>query len=166
MSGETRGAVSGWARALFALALICAPAQGMAAEGSGWTVETARENVLQIIEANDKRYAEKFKAEEAARIAQDRAVSIANEAAEKWRQNANEWRQAMLDRERAFMPRLEYEKGYINLENRVAALESHSLGSIAEARGSTVVWGYVVGAAGATVGLVTLLFTFTRRRPT
>lgn len=43
----------------------------------------------------EKRYEQRFKA-------QERAVQVAETAAEKWRNQANEWRAAMLDRERTF----------------------------------------------------------------
>lgn len=43
----------------------------------------------------EKRYEQRFDA-------QEQAVRVAETSAEKWRNQANEWRSAMLDRERTF----------------------------------------------------------------
>lgn len=71
-------------------------------------------------DADDKRYQQKFealekafndqllaqeKAVDTAMNAAEKAVNVAETTAEKWRANANEWRKAMDDRERNFLPR-------------------------------------------------------------
>lgn len=38
----------------------------------------------------------------------DKAIDIAQENSDKWRANANEWREAMNDRERQFLTRREF----------------------------------------------------------
>lgn len=38
-------------------------------------------------------------------VAQEHAIKIAQDNDERWRLNANEWRAAMTDRERDFLPR-------------------------------------------------------------
>jgi hypothetical protein len=87
---------------------------------SSWTPEIVRDHVLSVIEANDKRYEDKFtgqdkavnaalaaqeKAVNAALAASEKAVLVAENNAEKWRANANEWRAAMSDRETRFANR-------------------------------------------------------------
>ncbi len=82
-----------------------------------WTPEIVRDHLTALIIANDKRYEDKFaasdkavlsalaaqeKAVNAALAASEKAVLVAENNAEKWRANANEWRGAMGDRERNF----------------------------------------------------------------
>lgn len=52
--------------------------------------------------------AEKDKALSAALASAEKAVLKKEEEVEKWRQNANEWRGAMSDRERDFLTRKEF----------------------------------------------------------
>lgn len=83
-----------------------------------WTAKLALEHALALLEANDKRYEERFAAQEkavkdalaaqekavnAALAASEKAVSVAETNAERWRAGANEWRAAMNDRERNFL---------------------------------------------------------------
>lgn len=56
-----------------------------------WNVDSLRE----LMAEQEKRHEQRFSAQEL-------AVAIAERAADKWRDQANEWRQAMLDRERNF----------------------------------------------------------------
>ncbi len=56
----------------------------------------------------DQRFAEQEKATLVALQAAEKAVDKAEAAAERWRNNANEWRGAMGDRERDFLTRKEF----------------------------------------------------------
>lgn len=71
----------------------------------GWTLETLKT----LMDERDRRYGEvstaKEKAVEIALANAEKAVLVSERNAEKWRDNANEWRQAMTDRERNFLPR-------------------------------------------------------------
>jgi hypothetical protein len=66
-----------------------------------------KEYVEAMIAAADRRYEDRFNAQEkavnAALAAAEKAVATAETNAEKWRMNANEWRAAMNDRERQFL---------------------------------------------------------------
>jgi L-lactate utilization protein LutC len=75
---------------------------------SGWTTDT----LLALMNERDKRY-------EQNRASVDRALDLAQRENEKWRANANEWRQAMDDRERKFLTR---EIGLIFMLVSIAAL--------------------------------------------
>lgn len=66
-----------------------------------WTIETLKEHLEKIL-------AEKDKAINIALAAAKEAVGVAEKNAEKWRDSANEWRGAMSDREKTFMPRSEF----------------------------------------------------------
>jgi len=58
----------------------------------GFTFDTLKA----IIDERDKRYSAQFDA-------QEKAVQVAQENTVKWQASANEWRQAMDDRERNFL---------------------------------------------------------------
>lgn len=70
-----------------------------------------KEHFDRVIEELDKRHCKAMESHVAAvSLAFDaakEAVAKAEENAERWRLNANEWRGAMTDRERSFIPRLE-----------------------------------------------------------
>jgi hypothetical protein len=89
---------------------------------SSWTPDIVRDHVIAIIEANDKRYEDKFaasdkavlsalaaqeKAVNAALAAAEKAVAVAERNAEEWRKGANEWRGSMTDREANFAKKTE-----------------------------------------------------------
>src|ERR1700682_3378097 len=94
-----------------------------------------------IIAANDRRYSElrdaQEKAVQAALAAQEKAVTaalaaaekavlVAENNAEKWRMNANEWREAMNDRERNFLSRgMGYVLGAVSILAASLAIFSH-----------------------------------------
>lgn len=59
---------------------------------SQWTVDTLKD----LMDERDKRYTERHEA-------QKLAIQVAEENAEKWRANANEWRTAMSDKDRNFV---------------------------------------------------------------
>lgn len=69
----------------------------------GWTLETLKV----LMDERDRRYGEVSAAkEEAVKVALDNAKEakdISERNAEKWRDNANEWRAAMTDREANFL---------------------------------------------------------------
>ena len=66
-----------------------------------WSITTLKEHFEKIL-------AEKDKAINIALAAAKEAVGVAEKNAEKWRDQANEWRGAMTDREKNFMPRAEF----------------------------------------------------------
>jgi len=72
-------------------------------EKTGWTLNTLKS----LMDERDRRYGEVSEAKEraisAAMAAAEKAILVAENNAEKWRMNANEWRSAMNDRERQFL---------------------------------------------------------------
>lgn len=133
MSGETRGAVS------------------------GWTVDTSREDMLARLDAlrllSDERHG-----------TSKESVRLAEENADKWRANANEWRTAMDNKDRLFITRTEAATQFVGFEGRIKMLEDRSASMAAESRGGGVVWGYIVGCAGGLAAIITLLVTFLRHQ--
>jgi hypothetical protein len=93
------------------------------------------EDSVSLREYVDALFAEREKGVEAALAAQEKAVAAALEAsdkaitkaeanAEKWRENANEWRGAMSDRDRALPSRREVEQVTTSLSDRLGVVES------------------------------------------
>jgi len=72
-------------------------------EKTGWTLSTLKA----LMDERDVRYGQIAEAKERAILVAinnaEKAVQIAETNAEKWRVNANEWREAMNDRERNFL---------------------------------------------------------------
>ncbi len=72
---------------------------------NGWNVGT----LLELMNERDKRYEQRFAAQESAIAAAQRtsetAATVAKETLDEWKRSTNEWRQAMTDREREFLPR-------------------------------------------------------------
>ncbi len=121
----------------------------------------------------DAMFAEKEKALQAALIAQEKAVAAALEAAdkavtkaeanaEKWRENANEWRGAMNDRDRALPSRRELE-GAISGQNdkhaatsrRLTILETYMVGEQGRRGGIGASTGVIIGAIGIVGAVIT-----------
>src|SRR5579859_5205347 len=121
---------------------------------SGWSLETIFVHFTSLLEAQEKKNQQQFgdadKAVQAALMAAEKAVNKAEINAANWRDNANEWRAAMSDRERNFAPiqRLE------SLEHRFDLKEGTGMG-IKQG------WGFLIAAA---VFLVALLTIFGLRR--
>lgn len=88
-----------------------------------------REYIEALLREKDKRDEQRFQSIE------EKAVA------------ANEWREAMNDRERMFVPRAEHELANRALTGRVDTIEN---------RARTGVWGWVVGAVGLAVSLVAI----------
>jgi hypothetical protein len=96
------------------------------------------------------------KATAAAFVASEKAISKADVNAEKWRENANEWRSSMLDRENKFAQRAEMEAELKAIRAEVAMLrESRAAGS-GRGAGQAAMWGYVVGGFGFVMLLLTI----------
>jgi hypothetical protein len=76
----------------------------------------------------DRRYEQRFAAQEAAVIAalaaSEKANLLADANAERWRAEANEWRGAMNDRERGFMSRGESDAKWAAADARFIALKT------------------------------------------
>jgi len=70
----------------------------------------------EISNERDRRYEQRFQA-------QEQAISVAEAAAERWRLNANEWRSAMTDRERNFFSRgMGYVVGAVSIFGTIVAI--------------------------------------------
>lgn len=122
---------------------------------------------INLREYVDALFAEREKAVEAALAAQEKAVNAALAAsdkaiqkaevnAEKWRENANEWRGAMSDRDRQLPSRREVEQSTKAIEARLTGVENFIQSQQGRSTGLAAGWGYLIGAVGLLSALVTV----------
>ncbi len=126
-----------------------------------WTLESLRIHIERVISDQDTRWSQlavaQDKAIQAALVAQEKAVQAALAAADKavtkaedgakdWRQSANEWRSAMTDRERTFIPRVEHEKSMQTLNDKMDLQDKWMARSDGRGGGMAALWGYAAGA--------------------
>ncbi len=92
---------------------------------SGWTVDTLKAYVERLFDEHDKRYEQRFLAQQQsltdALKSSNLAVDKAENIAEKWRANANEWRAAMTDKDKNFLTK-DVARGYFLLGIMAAGL--------------------------------------------
>ncbi len=102
--------------------------------GSGWTTETVLEHVIQVLNERDKRYQQRFDAQEkalgAALLNAATAVDKAETTNTAWRQNQNEWRGALSDRDRLFIPRQEFDAKVEALDERISSITRICVGAV------------------------------------
>ena len=135
---------------------------------SGWTFETLKEyldskidGIDVKVESNDKRYAAVFNAQEKATVAAlaaaEKATTKAEETAAKKADAQNEWRQAMNDRERILMPRLEQESLNRSIDVRITALEQLRFQQAGQGAGTQAGWMWAVGAVGLILTVISIV---------
>ncbi len=145
------------------------------ANGNIWTLHSLREYLLRVVAdlaAKVQQFGEQQdKAVQAALVAQEKAVQAALAAADKavskaelqadnWRQSANEWRGAMNDRERTFVPRTEFEQAIVTLKEMVDKLEKLVMADVNRKRGGDATWAYVFTFGGLLIGAAGLASAF------
>ena len=100
----------------------------------------------------------KEKAISAALAAAEKAVTVAEINSQKWRENANEWRQAMDDREAQFVKADNFGTTVANIEKDIKELKGRI--DIHDGKGAGVnqIW-LIIVAAVSTVGILVMLYT-------
>ncbi len=93
---------------------------------SGWTTDTLKAYCERLLDEHDRRYEQRFISQQSAVQDALRAASIAVDkaeaTAEKWRQNANEWRGTLSDRDRLLIPRIEAEQRLHALDEKINSI--------------------------------------------
>lgn len=132
---------------------------------------TLREFIERVMDERDRLYDTRFaasktavdaalaaqeKATNAAFLASEKAITKADANAEKWRENANEWRASMLDREVKFASRPEMEAEMKGMRAELSSLKESRDKGDGRASGSAALWGYVVGGFGFALVLIQL----------
>jgi|SRR5580765_1323769 len=119
---------------------------------SGWTIETLYVHFTSLMEEHEK-------AVRAALASAETAVNKAEYNSEKWRDSANEWRQAMDDREVKFLPRTEYASAHQAMIDRVGALENRVTKNEGTGQGLKQGWGYLIAAVALVMTLLGIFAT-------
>ena len=116
---------------------------------SGWTVDTLREHVLAMMDERDRRYAERF-------AAQEKAVNVALEQTKTRFENVNEWRGTVTDLLNNAMPRPEAENRSVVNNEKIGQLSSRVDRIEARSGGQSSMWTYVLGAIGVVLTLLSI----------
>lgn len=132
------------------------------ADISGWTVDTLHAHVQSLFDEHDKRYEQRFIAQkealESALASAIRAVDKAESIAEKWRQNANEWRAAMSDRDRAYLTKEAAEIKFSAIDKAIDEGKDSRIRMQGKTAGLSQGWGFLVGAMGFGAAAATIIF--------
>jgi hypothetical protein len=149
-------------------------------DNDAWNVTTLREHLDRILADLDKRLDQRFdsqdKASEAARVsakdavgaaflAAEKAVTVSQAEALRAREAANEWREAMTDRERRFALQEPTNTRIDSLNQRVAAVELAQNQATGKTSGISSTEGRIVTAIMvvlAVITIVSLIMSFTR----
>jgi hypothetical protein len=145
-----------------------AHAEGIVPRNGGWTLLAVLAHLERVIQDQDKRWSQLTEAQataiQAALVSQEKAVAAALAAADKavlkaeisskeWQAASNEWRGAMSDRERTFIPRTEHEQAIRTLNEKLDLLEKWNTRSEGRSGGMGALWGYLVGAVGVALAV-------------
>lgn len=123
-----------------------------------------REYVERVLADQEKRFLDALNAQkEAVGIAfaaSEKAVLAAEENAKGWRQNANEWRGAMTDRERDFVRAIQHQTDIDNVRKDTRDMKERLDRGEGKGAGLNAGWGYLIAAVGGIAGIAALLATF------
>ena len=135
------------------------------AQISGWTVDTLHSHLVRMLEERDKRFEQRFIAQQeaiqaallaqkdavaAALTAADRALTKAESASEKRFEGVNEFRSTLADQAALLMPRGEVSTLISALDGKVSDLADRV--TRAEGRNAGVALSWAIGTAG--IGLL------------
>ena len=116
------------------------------------------EHFDQLLAEADKRYDQRFSAQEAATRAALNSAQMAVEKAEasarEWQRNSNEWRGAMNDKDKLLLTRPEYNAAHKSVADRLDALESSRDVSLGKASQTSVLIAGIGSAIGIVLGLI------------
>lgn len=128
---------------------------------SAWTTDSLKEHVEALMNERDRRYEQRFQAQEAAVKAAihsaDRANSKAEAAMEKRFDGVNEFRQTLSDQAGQFITRQEVETMFKPLDSKVDENKDTLKEIVGRASGLHASWGYTVGAVGIVAAVVAVL---------
>lgn len=131
---------------------------------SSWTIDSLKEHVEVTRVEMDRRYEQRFEAQEkavlAALTAAKEAVIKAEVAAEKRADAANEFRGQLADQAATLMPRSETTLMFDALRDRVDKLESTTDRTAGQRKGLADSWGYLVGIVALAGGVIAIILAF------
>jgi len=136
---------------------------------TGWTLDTLHEHLADKIadlsahvdskfDEAEKRNGQRFDAQQIAMstalAAQEKAVSVAEQVAEKWRENANEWRATLADRDAKFMLAETADARLTSIEDKLTDFRRMLDASQGAGAGRASLAGWIIGVVGSIVGVV------------
>src|SRR3990172_2692720 len=93
-----------------------------------WTLDSLYEFLERLIRESDRRYSERFNAQEraleAALLSARSAVEKAEAESREWRRGSNEWRDAMSDKDARFLTREEADARFMARDTRITTYET------------------------------------------
>ncbi len=113
------------------------------------------EHLLAIIRANDERYDARFRA-------QEKAIDKAEESVERRLEGQNEWRQQSAQRERDFLPRIEYVGSHQVLADSIAAAAARLDKLEGTRTGASQTFAWVAAAFGTLVAIGAVIVAIVR----
>ncbi len=120
------------------------------------------EKLESFYQERDKRYEERFNAQEKAVAfalsAAERAVSKAETATEKRFESVNEFRNTLSDQAKNFLSRSEYLTAHNSIEEKIGNAGIRIERIEGRSGGLSAMWGYVVGALGVGATIVAIIF--------
>jgi hypothetical protein len=124
------------------------PAEAKTHEATGWTVDTLHSHIIGIMDEREKRSeaAIRFQkeAQEAALASAQKAIDKSEEDAKAWRQNANEWRAAMTDKDKLYLTKEMGDRRMDGLEKRLDEHQSKLDSSQGRSTGRSDIWGILI----------------------
>jgi len=145
------------------------------ANPSGWSVDTIKDYVIGIIDERDRRYEQRFEAQQtalkdalqaaekavgAALTAADRAVAKAEAAAERRFESVNEFRATLSDQASNLLPRAEADARFLNLGDKVESLAKSIDRGEGKSVGLNAGWVILLGAIGTLGVIATIVLAF------
>lgn len=120
-----------------------------------WNVDTLKEHIEKLLDEKDK-------AVNIALAAAKEAVGVAELNAEKWRDNANEWRGAMNDREKTFITKAEFESYKSAVDKALTIEKERGDFDKGKSSGLSLGWAIFIGAVGVVGSVVGIFFAFNK----
>jgi len=128
----------------------------------GWTVETLHahlsemmgarfEGIRELLREMDARQTQRFEA-------QEKATEKVDQRTREEKASANEWREAMKDREQSFVARSEYTQMHKAMDDRVTELKEAMDRIAGKGIGLNAGWGYLVGGLGMLAAVAVAVF--------
>lgn len=124
-------------------------------------IDSRRDALQKLTDERDRRYEQRFAAQEAAvqnaLNSAEKAVTKAEIATEKRFEGVNEFRGQLADQARTFLPRQEYTVQHDPLVDRVAKLETANVSADSQRAGSNTTVAYIISALIAATAIISAI---------
>ncbi len=128
---------------------------------SGWTIDSLHQHLARMSDERDRRYEQRFDAQqratEMALSATKEAVLKAEHASDKRFDGVNEFRAQLSDQAAMLMPRMEADQRLAALTERVSDLTTVVTKIQGRSSGIEGAWGYLLGAVGLAAAVISMV---------